>query len=149
MQRPQERDSPHLICDIWPLRLAEQRDGRVCLRREDVHQRIAVPVQCHAGTGLEQLSIERGQDPDIVVGACCGADNARVGVHHLQELTDDQRHGLNALDFLLGAQQLALQAALLLLDVVLLQQVSEQSLLRVLCAIAVAGKSPLERGCEE
>ena len=38
-----------------------------------------------------------------------------------QELTNDQGHCLNALDLLLGAHELSLEAALLLLDVLLLQ----------------------------
>ena len=78
-------------------------------------------MQGDGGAGLQQLAVEGGQDPHIVVGACGGSHNTRVAVHHLQELANDQRHRLDPLHLLLCAQELALEAPLLLLDVLLLQ----------------------------
>jgi len=79
-----------------------------------------VPVQSHGGGGFEQLPVQRAEDTDVIVGARGGAHDAVVGVHHLQELADDQGHGLDALDLLLGVQHLPLQVQLLLLNVLLL-----------------------------
>ena len=47
----------------------------------------------------------------------CAVDDAGVGVDGFQELTDDQRNGLDALDFLLSASELGLQVDGLVLDV--------------------------------
>lgn len=47
----------------------QHHDAAVCLRREDVHQRVAVLVQRHRGVGLQQLSVDGAQDADVVVGA--------------------------------------------------------------------------------
>jgi hypothetical protein len=79
-----------------------------------------VAVQRHAGARLEQLAVERAQDAHVVVGARGAAHDAGGGVHHLQELADDERHRLDALHFFLRTQQLALQVFLLVLDVLLL-----------------------------
>ena len=79
----------NLVSDIWPLGLREQRDGGVGLWRENVHEGVGVAVQRNGGTGLEQLAVEGGQDAHIVIGSRGGANDARVGVHHLQELAYD------------------------------------------------------------
>jgi len=79
-----------------------------------------VAVQRHAGAWLEQLAVDGGQDAHVVVAARRAAHDADVGVHHLQELADDERDRLDALHLLLRTQQLALQVLLLVLDVLLL-----------------------------
>ena len=40
---------------VWPVGLGEEGDGGVGLGGQDVHQGVAVPVQGHAGAGLQQL----------------------------------------------------------------------------------------------
>mmetsp|Transcript_34533 Transcript_34533/g.61616 ORF Transcript_34533/g.61616 Transcript_34533/m.61616 type:complete len:226 (-) Transcript_34533:67-744(-) len=105
---------------IRPLGLAEQRDARVCLRRQNVHQRIGMAMQCHRCRWLQQLPVECAQDANIVIGACGGGHDAVVGIHHFQKLSNHKRHALNALNLLLSAQQLPLQVPLLLFDVLLL-----------------------------
>jgi hypothetical protein len=119
---PGRAGAAHLVRDVRPLVVRQQRDARVGLRRQHVHQRVGVPVQRHRRRRLQQLPVERAEDADVVVGAGGGAHDARVRVYHLQELADDQRHRLDALDLLLGAQQLTLQVLLLLLDVLLLRR---------------------------
>ena len=111
----------HLVGDIWPLRLGEERDGGVGLGRQNIYKGIGVAVQRNGRARLQQFPIERWEDADIVVWARGGSYNARVGVDHLQKLPNDQWNWLDALHFLLRTQQLTLEAALLLFDVFLLQ----------------------------
>ena len=110
----------HRVGHVGLLGGGHERDGGVRLRRQHVHQRVGVPVQRHTCAWLEQLAVQRAQDAHVVVAAGGAAHDPGVGVHHLQELADDQRHRLNTLYLLLRAQQLALQVLLLVLDVLLL-----------------------------
>lgn len=55
-----------------------------------------------------------------IVGARRGADDAGVLVDSLEELADDEGYGLDALDLLLGANELALKIELLVFDVAFL-----------------------------
>mmetsp|Transcript_6056 Transcript_6056/g.18332 ORF Transcript_6056/g.18332 Transcript_6056/m.18332 type:complete len:476 (-) Transcript_6056:96-1523(-) len=102
------------------LGVRQQRDGGVCLGREDVDECVRVAVERHRGRGLEKLPVDRGQDAHVVVGPRRGAHDRGVLVDHLQELPDHEGDGLDALHLLLGAHQLPPQALGLLLDVVLL-----------------------------
>ena len=122
--------SYHLVRDVGLLVVAEQRDRRVRLGRQHVDERVAVAVQRDRRARLEQLAVERAQDAHVVVGARRGADDAGVGVHHLEELADHERHRLYPLDLLLRPQQLALEVLLLLLDVLLLLYVGERGVFR-------------------
>ena len=60
----------HAVSDIRPLCVAEQRDGGVGLRGQDVHQGVGVAVQGHTGAGLQQLPVQGREDPHVVVVAC-------------------------------------------------------------------------------
>ena len=51
----------------------------------------------------------------------CNTPMYSLLVNGLHELADDERHALDALDFLLCPHELALQTPLLVLDVLLLQ----------------------------
>lgn len=77
-------------------------------------------VQRHGRRGLQLLPIDRAQNPHVVIGARGGADDAVVGIDHLHELADDEGDGLDPLDLLLGAEELALEVLVLVLDVLLL-----------------------------
>ena len=63
----------------------------------------------------------RRRNTHVVVGAGGGADDAGGAINGLHKLPDHEWHRLDALDLLLRPQQLALQVALLLFNVVLLQ----------------------------
>ena len=99
---------------------AHQRDRRVCLGWEDVDDGIRVPVEGHRRARLQQLAVDRREDAHVVVGARGARDDAVVVVDDLEELADDERHRLDALDLLLRAHELALQILHLVLDVILL-----------------------------
>jgi hypothetical protein len=99
---------------------ADDGDRRVRFGREDVDEGVGVPVERDGGRGLEELAVERAEDADDVVRARRRADDARVLVDRLEELADDERDGLDALDLLRRAHELALQVRLLVLDVRLL-----------------------------
>ena len=77
-------------------------------------------MQRHRRRGAKQLAVDRRQHADMVIRPRRRSHNARVRVDHFQELADDQRNRLDALDLLLGAEELALEGALLLADVLLL-----------------------------
>lgn len=109
-----------LVADVGALRHLHHLDARVGLWREHVHDGVRVAVQRDGRVGLEALAIESAEDAHVVVGAGRGADDAVVGVHHLEELADHERHRLDALDLLLGTDELPLQVLHLVLDVALL-----------------------------
>ena len=72
----------HRVGHVGALRLAEQGDGGVCLGGEDVHQRVAVPVQGHARAGLQQLPARQGvpQSAWWAVWSGAAAGTARVAM---------------------------------------------------------------------
>mmetsp|Transcript_19580 Transcript_19580/g.51517 ORF Transcript_19580/g.51517 Transcript_19580/m.51517 type:complete len:217 (-) Transcript_19580:35-685(-) len=109
-----------VVADVRLLVRAEHRDRRVRLRRQHVHDGVRVAVQRDRRAGLEQLAVDGAEDAHVVVGAGRRADDAVVVVDDLEELADDERHGLDALDLLLGPHQLALQVLHFVLDVILL-----------------------------
>ena len=90
------------IADIRFLISSQHGDGTVSFRRQHIHQGVTVLVERHAGAGLEQLSVQGGEDADVVVGAGGGANNASVLVNGLQELTNHKRDRLNPLDLFLN-----------------------------------------------
>ena len=75
---------------VRPLRGGEQGDRGVGLGGQHVDERIGVPVQGDRRARLEHLPVQGGQDAHVIVGAGGGADDAGAGVHHLQELADDE-----------------------------------------------------------
>merc|ERR1719189_967892 len=94
--------------------------------------RVAVLVERHAGRGLQQLPVQGGEDPDVVVAAGGGAHDAGVLVNSLQELANDQRHGLDPLNLLLGVDVLLPQVPHLVLDVLFLHPEELKLLLQLL-----------------
>lgn len=48
---------------------SEHHDAAVSFWRQNVHQSIAVLVQSNRGIGLQQLSVNCAQNPNIVIGA--------------------------------------------------------------------------------
>jgi hypothetical protein len=56
------------VADVWFLICLQHGDAAVSLRRENVHQSIAVLVKGNTGTRLQQLSINSRQNAYIVVG---------------------------------------------------------------------------------
>ena len=50
------------ILHVRSLGIGEERDARVRLRGEDVHERVGVTVQRHRRAGLEQLAVQGAQD---------------------------------------------------------------------------------------
>lgn len=69
---------------------------------------------------LQELAVDSAQDPNVVVRSGGGSDNSIVLIHHLHELPDHERDGLDPLHLLLRAKQLSLQVLLLVLDVLFL-----------------------------
>ena len=96
------------------------------------HQGIAVLVKSHAGGWFEELPVQSGQNPHVVVGAGGGADNASVLVHGLQELADNERNRLDTFDLLLCVDVLLPEVPHLVLDVLLLHLQELQLLLELL-----------------
>ena len=60
----------YAVADIRLLCIAEEGDAGVSFGRQDVHKGIGVPVQRHAGAGLQQLPVQGGQNPNKIVAAC-------------------------------------------------------------------------------
>lgn len=110
----------YVIGDVRLLGLAEKRNTGVGLGRQNVDEGVGVAVQGDGGGGLEMLSINSTENPDVVIGSRGGPDDAVVLIHHLHELTDHQRHRLDPLHLLLGAEELPLQILLLVFHVLLL-----------------------------
>lgn len=77
-------------------------------------------MQRHRGARLQQLPIDRAQDPHVVIRSGRRSDDSVVLIDHLHELADDERDRLDPLDLLLGAEVLALEVLELVLDVLLL-----------------------------
>lgn len=74
-------------------------------------------MQCDTCRWLEQFPIDRRENANVVVGSGGGANNASVLIDSLEELTDDERHRLDAFHFLLRVQIFFLEIALLVFDV--------------------------------
>ena len=87
-------------------------------------------MERHRRSRFEQLAVDCREDAHIVIGARRRGDDSVVVVDDLEELTDDKRHGLDALDLLLSAHELALQVGHLILDVLLLDVEELQVLLQ-------------------
>ena len=77
-------------------------------------------VESNRSRGLQKLPINRAKNPDVVIRASSRSDDTIVLIDHLHELADDEGHGLNPLDFLLGSKELPLEILLLILDVLFL-----------------------------
>lgn len=77
-------------------------------------------VEGDGSRGLEELTVDCAEDPNIIVRAGSGSDDGVVLVHHLHELADHERHRLNSLHLLLSAEELALQVLELVLHILLL-----------------------------
>jgi hypothetical protein len=76
----------------------------------------------HGDTGgsFEFLSIDGGEDSDVVVGASRGGDQPVALVDHFYEVADYQGDCLDPLELFLGPELLSFELDLILLDVVLL-----------------------------
>ena len=120
------------VLDVRLLIGAQHGDGGIGFRWQHVDQRVGVLVQRHRRRRLEQLSIQSGQNADVVIGAGSGTHDTRVLVHGFQKLADDQRDALNPLDFLLRVEIFFLQVLLLVLDIILLDLQELQLLLQTL-----------------
>ena len=77
-------------------------------------------MQRHGSRGAKQLAVDRRQNSNVVVRPRRRSNDAAVRIDHFQKLADDERDGLDALYFFLGAEELAFEGALLLADVLLL-----------------------------
>ncbi|GER28139.1 oxidoreductase family [Striga asiatica] len=53
------------LVNIGLLRLAEERDAGVGLRRENINKGVRVTVKRNGGGGLEELAVDCAQDPNI------------------------------------------------------------------------------------
>ena len=98
----------YVIGNIRLFGLAEKRDARVGLRRQDINESIGMAVESNRSGGLQKLPINRAENPDIVIRTSSGSHNTIVLIDHLHELADDEGHGLNPLDLLLGSKELPL-----------------------------------------
>ncbi len=65
-------------------------------------------MQGNGSVGLQHFSVESGENADVVVGSGRGANDAVIGIDHFVELTNNERDTLDAADFFLGAEELAL-----------------------------------------
>lgn len=77
-------------------------------------------MQRHRSAGLQQLPIDRAEDPNVVIRSGRRSDDAVVLIDHLHELADDEGHRLYPLDLFLSPEELALEVLELVLDVLLL-----------------------------
>lgn len=72
-------------------------DSGITLGRENVYQRVRVPVQSDTSVGFQQLSVEGRKYTHIIVASGRRPNDTSVLVNHLNELTNDERHGLDSL----------------------------------------------------
>ncbi|KAL6345886.1 hypothetical protein AAG906_020468 [Vitis piasezkii] len=103
--------------NIRLFRLAEKRDARVGIQRQDINESIGMAVESNRIGGLQKLLINHAENPDIVIRTCSGSHYTILLIGHLHELADDKGHGLNPLDLLLGLKELSLEILLLILGV--------------------------------
>eukprot|EP01139_Manchomonas_bermudensis_P015150 Amastigsp_a509598_547.p3 type:complete len:126 gc:universal Amastigsp_a509598_547:911-1288(+) len=113
-------------------------------------------MERHRRVRLELLAVKRREHSHIVVGSRRRAHNSIVFVDHFQKLTDGQRHTLDALDLLLGTQELSLEVLLLDADVLFLNRNKLELALELLHArVQVVSRDcgqvdvGLERGCTQ
>ncbi|WJZ85782.1 hypothetical protein VitviT2T_005300 [Vitis vinifera] len=97
--------------------LAEKRDARVGLQRQDLNESIGMAVESNRIRGLQKLLINHAENPDIVIRTCSGSHYTILLIGHLHELADDKGHGLNPLDLLLVLKELPLEILLLILGI--------------------------------
>ena len=64
-------------------------------------------VESDARGRLKEFAVESGEDADDIVRARRRADDGSLLVYRFEELADDKRYGLDALDFLLRTDELA------------------------------------------
>ena len=57
-----------------------------------------IPMKSYTAARLEQFLVQSRQNPNNIIASCSAAHNARIFIYRLQELADDKRHALNALD---------------------------------------------------
>ncbi len=90
------------VGDVRPLGCVQQGDGGVRLRGQDVHQRVAVPVQRHAGRRLQQLPVQRAQDAHLraehpnfrqPLSATALASHTAMTLNHMLTLSTEDIHG--------------------------------------------------------
>lgn len=95
-------------------------DGCIGLRWQNIDNGMTVSVHGDTGWWLELFPVKSGQNSNVVVCSTCGSDQTVVFVDHFDKMSDDQRYGLNSLQFFLGSELLSLELYLIVLDVVFL-----------------------------
>lgn len=106
---------------VRPLIRTQHADARIRLRRQHIDERIRMAMQSDRATGLQQLPINRTEDPHDVIRSSRTPYDSRMLINRLEELPNDQGDGLDALDFLLRSEEFPLEVLLLVFDVFLLE----------------------------
>ena len=97
--------------------MAEKRDARVGIQRQDINESIGMAVESNRIGGLQKLLINHVENLDIVIRTCSGSHYTILLIGHLDELADDKGRGLNPLNLLLVLKELPLEILLLILGV--------------------------------
>lgn len=95
-------------------------NGGIGLWWQNIDDGMTVSVHGDTGWWLEFFPVKSGQNSNVVVCSACGSDQTVVFVDHFDEMSDDQRYGLDSLQFFLGSELLSLELDLIVLDVVFL-----------------------------
>lgn len=74
------------VSDIWLLILTQHSNRGVCFRREDVDERVGVPVEGDRGGGLQLLTVECGKDADDVIGAGRALNDTSTVILHQHQV---------------------------------------------------------------
>mmetsp|Transcript_9135 Transcript_9135/g.14464 ORF Transcript_9135/g.14464 Transcript_9135/m.14464 type:complete len:384 (-) Transcript_9135:217-1368(-) len=101
--------------------LAHELHGTIALGRQYVHHAMRMSMQCNTSVGFEAFPVQCAEYSHVIIGTGRGGYDTVIGIDHFVELSNDEGYRLDATDFFLGAEELALEVTHFVLEVFFLE----------------------------